>query len=86
MAAVLAPDGLHPEIQIKQEIEMSCLLPGHMEEQHIKGIIRNFRKNSQESHLGIQFCDLPDNLKKTIERYLYSIERLNSPDHEEKVA
>jgi c-di-GMP-binding flagellar brake protein YcgR/CheY-like chemotaxis protein len=72
-----------PEIQIKQEIEMSCLLPGHMEEQHIKGVIRNFRKNSQETHIGIQFSELPDNLKKTIERYLYSIERLNSPNHEE---
>ncbi|MBT8360095.1 MAG: DUF4388 domain-containing protein [Deltaproteobacteria bacterium] len=75
-----------PEIQIKQEIEMSCLLPGHMEEQHIKGIIRNFRKNSQESHIGIEFCDLPENLKQTIERYLYSIDKLNPPNNKEEAA
>lgn len=66
-----------PKIEIGQNIEIHCLLPGLMEEQHIKGVIRNFKRNSQESRVGIEFSSLHTHLKETIDRYLYTDENIN---------
>ena len=62
-----------PEVKIKQQIELSCLLPGLIGEQQIDGIVRNIRRSSQDVHIGIQFSMVPDHLKEAIESYLSSV-------------
>lgn len=63
-----------PAIQIDQQIELRCLLPGMKEEQQINGIIKNVKQNSNESKFGIEFFNMHSYLIETINRYLYSID------------
>lgn len=59
-----------PNVSIKQDIQLRCILPGLTDEQTISGTIRNIKTNNREIRLGVQFSDLGSHLKETINHYL----------------
>jgi len=59
-----------PNVSLKQDIQLRCILPGLTDEQTISGTIRNIKTNSREIRLGVQFSDLGSHLKETINHYL----------------
>ena len=59
-----------PEVSIRENIQLRCILPGLTEEQTIDGIVRNIRTNSNEIRLGIEFQDLSSAVQETISHYL----------------
>ena len=65
-----------PQIDIGDELQLRCLLPGLKEEQEIRGTVRNIKKSKQELRIGIEFRNLQPHLLETISHYLYSIEQL----------
>lgn len=67
-----------PPMDIGDELQLHCLLPGFKEEQEISCVIRNIKKNSMETRIGMEFFNLQAYLSETIERYLYSIENLSN--------
>ncbi len=67
-----------PRIDVGDEVQLRCLLPGLKEEQEMTGITRNVKKSTQELRIGIEFHRLQSHLRETIARYLSSIEQLSS--------
>ncbi len=65
-----------PHMDIGDQMQLHCLLPGFKEEQEIQGIVRNIKKNSMENQVGMEFFNLQTYLSEAIDRYLYSIENL----------
>lgn len=65
-----------PQIDISNEVQLRCLLPGLKEEQEIRGLVRNIKKSKQELRIGIEFRSLQPHLLETISHYLFSIEQL----------
>lgn len=63
-----------PDVNINQQVEVSCLLPGILDEQKIDGVVRNYKRNEGEIQIGIEFIELPSEIKKTVERYLHSVQ------------
>jgi len=59
-----------PEVAIKQDIQLRCILPGLTEEQTISGTVRNIKTNSREIRLGVEFSDLGSHVRETIDHYL----------------
>lgn len=67
-----------PQMDIGEQLLLHCLLPGFKEEQEIRCIVRNIKKNSMETRVGLEFLNLQAYLIETIDRYLYSIEHLTN--------
>jgi len=63
-----------PDVQIGEEVRISCRLPGLEEEQEILGEVRNIHKNIQEARIGIEFKHLHFSVQNTIKHYLDTIE------------
>jgi len=67
-----------PEIVIRQDVVVDCLLPGHKDEHSLRGKIINYKKNENEMQLGIEFSGLPDTTKEIIENLLQAIDHNNT--------
>ncbi len=65
-----------PHIEIDDRLQLHCLLPGFREEQEMHGIVKNIKKTSTETRVGVEFFNLQAHLSETIDRYLYSLEHL----------
>lgn len=65
-----------PALEIETPIQLKCLLPGLTEDQEISGIIKNYKRSSTETRVGIEFQNLEQYLKDSIERYVYSVESM----------
>lgn len=65
-----------PNIEIDSRIQLRCLLPGFKEEQEINGLVKNIRKSSMETRIGLEFMSLNESLKESIERYISSVENI----------
>jgi CheY-like chemotaxis protein/c-di-GMP-binding flagellar brake protein YcgR len=79
LCAIKLKDGASsPRIDLGDEVQLRCLLPGLKEEQEMTGLIRNIKKSKQELRIGIEFRRLQSHLRETIARYLSSIEQLAS--------
>ncbi len=61
-------------IDVNNQIQLRCLLPGTKEEQIIDGVVRNLEKDSSTTRIGVEFENLQPHLIETIGKYLYSIE------------
>lgn len=62
-------------VEKEMPIHLRCLLPGLKDEQKIEGVVRNMRADKQITRLGIEFDEMPDQLTKTIETYLYTMQK-----------
>ncbi len=63
-----------PPLEIDGKIRLRCLLPGLQEEQEVLAIVKNIKKNTSETRVGIEFIDLHQRAKDAITRYLNSLE------------
>ena len=63
-----------PFLDIDTPVELRCLLPGIGEDQLLKGMVRNLKKSAAELRVGIQFMELSEALKETIDNYVFSVE------------
>ena len=60
-------------IKIGGPAQLRCLLPGTREEQKIDCIVRNMKKDSSATMIGVEFENLQPHIIETISRYLYSV-------------
>ncbi len=67
-----------PPIDLETKVHLRCLLPGLKEDQELNGIVKNIKKSSSETHIGLEFYGLQDYLREAIEKYVYSIEKFVS--------
>ncbi len=67
-----------PEVDVNNTVRLRCMLPGVKEDPELNGVVKNIRKSSSELQIGIEFVDLGDDLMKTIDRYLYSVNNIVS--------
>lgn len=67
-----------PNIGIETQVKLRCLLPGLKEDQELTGVVKNIKRSSSETRIGIEFNNLQEYLKETIERYIYSVESITS--------
>lgn len=58
-----------PLVNLKQSIELSCILPGLTDEQTLAGTVRNIKTNHREIRIGIEFSNLGDQVKETISHF-----------------
>jgi len=63
-----------PNIDINSRIQLRCLLPGTKEEQKIDATVRNLKKDSSTTRIGVEFENLQPHLIEIISKYLYSVE------------
>lgn len=61
-------------IDIDSRIQLRCLLPGTKEEQKIDATVRNLKKDSSSTKIGVEFENLQPHLIEIISKYLYSVE------------
>lgn len=66
-----------PKVEVNAKINLRCLLPGLKGEQELKGEVKNIKKNIGESWIGIEFTNLQEDIRESIERYVYSVESIN---------
>ncbi len=67
-----------PPIDIETKVQLRCLLPGLKEDQELTGVVKNIKKSSAETRIGIEFTELQQYLKEIIEKYIYSVESITS--------
>ena len=63
-----------PNVDIDSRIQLRCLLPGTKEEQKIDATVRNLKKDSSSTRIGVEFENLQPHLIEIISKYLYSVE------------
>ncbi len=62
-----------PNIEVNSRIQLRCLLPGTKKEQKINCIVRNLKKDSSATGIGVEFENLQPHLIETISKYLYTV-------------
>lgn len=67
-----------PRAGVGDEIQLHCLLPGCKDEQEAAGVVRNINMTATEIRIGIEFSHLQVDLRETIDRYLFSIEKVSN--------
>lgn len=67
-----------PPIDLDTKVHLRCLLPGLKEDQELTGIVKNIKKSSSETNIGLEFFGLQEYLREVIEKYVYSVESLAS--------
>lgn len=67
-----------PSLDIETKIQLRCLLPGLKEDQELTAVVKNFKKSTTETRIGLEFVGLQDYLKEVIEKYVYSVESIIS--------
>ncbi len=67
-----------PPIDLETKVLLRCLLPGLKEDQELSGVVKNIKKSAAETRIGIEFTELQDYLKETIEKYIYSVESITN--------
>jgi len=65
-----------PLLDIETKIQLRCLLPGLKEDQELTAVVKNFRRSTSETQIGLEFVGLQDYLKEVIEKYIYSVESI----------
>jgi len=65
-----------PLLDIETKLQLRCLLPGLKEDQELTAVVKNFRRSTSETRIGLEFVGLQDYLKEVIEKYIYSVESI----------
>lgn len=67
-----------PALAIEAPVQLHCLLPGLEESQQLYAIVKNFKMSATEARIGLAFSGLSTQLREIIERYVASVESINS--------
>jgi len=62
-----------PDIDIKQQLSLSCSLPEIGEQLELSGTVQNFKKDEQGIRIGVEFTQSYPVLDQSIDRYLQTI-------------
>jgi c-di-GMP-binding flagellar brake protein YcgR len=63
-----------PNITINQDLTINFQLPGVENEMTISGIVKNFKRDINELHLGIQFDKISQPVQNKINQYVLSVQ------------
>lgn len=63
-----------PNITINQDLTINFQLPGVENEMTISGIVKNFKRDINELHLGIQFDKISQSVQNKINQYVLSVQ------------
>lgn len=67
-------DGNLPNVMISQGLTIKFQLPGVEDKVEISGIVKNFKRDINELHLGIQFDNISQIVQNKINQYVLSVQ------------
>ncbi len=66
------------DVELDDQVQLRCLLPGFNDEQDISGFVRNIQKDHTETRIGIEFMELQHSVLEKIEDYLSAVNMLSN--------
>ena len=69
------PDMPFPTIEVGETVTLSLLLPGTENEVQLRGSVRRIERDVRRIGVGIQFCDITEEMKRGIVEYISAVEK-----------